>query len=72
MTDLGKYLEKKSVKKADISRKTGISASRLSELSRNDSAHLKAKELYLISLAIDVTASDILLSLYGHLKEVSK
>lgn len=60
MTELGLYLAKKSINKAEISRKTGISASRLSELTLNKSSHLRAKELYLIALAIDVDACELL------------
>ncbi len=60
MTKFGEYLIKKSIKKAEVSRKTGISQSRLSELALNDSTKLKANELYLIALAIDVNPSDIL------------
>jgi transcriptional regulator with XRE-family HTH domain len=54
MTELGAFLNKKSVNKAEISRRTGISTSRLSELSRKETARLTATELYLIALAIDV------------------
>ena len=43
MTELGLYLAKKSINKAEISRKTGISASRLSELTLNKGSHLRAK-----------------------------
>lgn len=60
MTKFGEYLIKKSIKKAEVSRKTGISPSRLSELALNDTTKLKAEELYLIALAIDVNPSDIL------------
>ncbi len=68
MTALGEFLSNKSIKKADVSRKTGISTSRLSELSRNDSTKLKADELFLIALAIDVPPSEILTKVCGHLK----
>jgi hypothetical protein len=68
MTELGMYLTKKSINRAEISRKTGISASRLSELSLNTSTHLRAKELYLIALAIDVDPCEILKEVCGHLK----
>lgn len=68
MTFLGKYFTDKSVNKAEISRKTGIAKSRLSQLSTNSKANLKANELYLIALAIDVNPSDILKKMYGHLK----
>lgn len=67
MTILGKYLLKKSIKKADVSRKTGISTSRLSELCRNDKTRLKADELFLIALAIDVTPDEIIKKVCGHL-----
>ena len=53
MTELGKYFAKKSVNRSDISRKTGISKTRLSELANNKATQLRFKELYLISLAID-------------------
>ena len=59
MTVLGLYLVKKSINKAEISRKTGISASRLSELTLNLNAHLRAKELYLIAMAIDVDPCEL-------------
>ena len=60
MTELGLFLAKKTVNKAEVSRRTGISTSRLSELSLKESAHLRVKELYLIALAIDVPPSDLL------------
>ena len=68
MTALGEILQKKSIKKADVSRKTGISTSRLTELSRNESTKLSANELYLIALAIDVSPAEILSEVCGHLK----
>ena len=68
MTVLGEYLSMKSIKKADVSRKTGISTSRLTELSRNKSTKLKADELFLIALAIDVSPEEILNKVCGHLK----
>lgn len=60
MTEIGKLLDKKSVNKAEISRKTGISTSRLSELSLKSSTRLTAEELYLIALAIDAEPSTVL------------
>lgn len=68
MTVLGELLSKKSIKKADVSRKTGISTSRLTELSRNESTKLRADELYLIALAIDVPPTELLINVCGHLK----
>lgn len=67
MTKFGEYLTKKSIKKAEVSRKTGISQSRLSELALNESTNLKAEELYLVALAIDVDPSIILKEIFGHL-----
>ena len=53
MTKLGLFFAKKSINRSDVSRKTGISKTRLSELANNINTQLKVKELYLISLAID-------------------
>jgi len=58
-------LTKKSVNKAMVSRKTGISESRLSQLSSNESTQLRAKELYLIALAIDVDPCEVLKEVFG-------
>jgi putative transcriptional regulator len=60
MTAIGEFLEKKSVNKAEVSRKTGISTSRLSELSLKNSTRLTAEELYLIALAIDTEPLTVL------------
>ncbi len=68
MTPLGEYLIQKSVKKADVSRKTGISTSRLTELTRNEKTKLKAEEVYLIALAIDVEPGEILEKVFTNLK----
>lgn len=68
MTRLGYFLEKKSIKKADVSRKTGISQSRMSELTNNESTRLSADELYLISLAIDLDPSIVIKEICSHLK----
>lgn len=59
MTELGKFLSKKSVNKAEISRRTDITTSRLSDLCLKEYARLTAEELYLISLAIDVNPSEV-------------
>lgn len=68
MTELGLYLAKRSINKSDVSRKTGISKVRLSELTLNEKTHLRAKELYLIALAIHVDPAEIFTELY---KDVS-
>lgn len=60
MTSLGLYLTKKSVNRAMVSRRTGISQARLSQLSSNESTRLRADELYLIALAIDVEPGELL------------
>ncbi|MES2376683.1 MAG: helix-turn-helix transcriptional regulator [Bacteroidota bacterium] len=57
---MGLYLAKKAVNKAILSKMTGISTFRLSQLSINPKSHLRAKELYLIALAIEVSPSDLL------------
>ena len=68
MTKLGKYLEKKSVNKAEISRRSGISKARISELTHNLSTKLRAEELYLIALSINVDPCEILKEVCGHLR----
>lgn len=59
MTELGLFLAKKSVNRSDVARKTGISKTRLSELSNNKKTKLRADELYLIALAIDVDPCEV-------------
>jgi DNA-binding Xre family transcriptional regulator len=71
MTKLGEYLDQRSVNKSDVSRKTGISKARLSELSTKTSAKLRAEELYLIALAIGVNPCEMLNTLYSNLKQDS-
>ncbi|WP_435139072.1 helix-turn-helix domain-containing protein [Formosa sp. A9] len=68
MTPLGLYLVKKSVNRAMVSRRTGISQARLSQLSSNESTKLRADELYLIALAIDEDPCDILNEVYKDLQ----
>ena len=67
MTKLGEYLARRSVNKAKIGQKTGLSRQRISELSLNDNAKLRADELYLIALAINEDPAAMLMELYGHL-----
>ena len=64
MTELGLYLAKRSINKSDVSRKTGISKVRLSELTLNGNTHLRAKELYIIALAIHVNPAEMFTELY--------
>jgi len=68
MTELGLYLAKKSINKAEVARKTGMSKSRLSQLSSNETTKLRADELYLIALAIDVDPGDLLKEVYKDLQ----
>nr|WP_293300336.1 helix-turn-helix transcriptional regulator [Allomuricauda sp.] len=67
MTELGLFLSKKSASKAEISRKTGISKSRISELTLNPSTQLRAWELYLIALALDVNPGEMFKEMYKDL-----
>jgi DNA-binding Xre family transcriptional regulator len=68
MTTLGKYLAKRSVNKSEVSRRTGISKVRISELTLNTATKLRADELYLIALAINVEPCEIFKEVCGHLK----
>jgi DNA-binding Xre family transcriptional regulator len=68
MTKLGLYLAQKSVNKSQVARKTGLTKARMNELTLNERSHLRAEELYLISLAIDINPCELLDSLYGGLK----
>ncbi len=68
MTSLGLYLTKKSINKAEVARRTGISKSRLSQLSSNETTKLRADELYLIALAIDVDPCEVLNEVCGDVK----
>lgn len=68
MTRLGEYLARRNVNRAGVSRKTGISKTRLSELSNNDKTMLRADELYLIAKAIEADPCALLEYVCGHLK----
>ncbi|MBA6152410.1 helix-turn-helix domain-containing protein [Gelidibacter maritimus] len=68
MTNLGLYFAKKSINRSDVSRKTGISKTRLSELSNNRKTQLRVSELYLISLAIDEDPCELLIEVCKDLK----
>jgi len=72
MTELGLYLSKKSVNRSDVARKTGISKTRLSELSNNSSTKLRVEELYLIALAIDVEPVKVLNEICKELTLIKK
>jgi len=62
LTKLGLFLAKKSINKAEVARKTGLSAYRLSQLSINPKSQLRVDELYLIALAIEADPAELLFS----------
>lgn len=68
MTRLGLFLARKSINKAEVARRTGISKSRLSQLSLNETTKLNVDELYLIALAIDVDPGEMFKELCKDLK----
>jgi plasmid maintenance system antidote protein VapI len=72
MTELGEFFNKKSVNKAEVSRRTGINASRLSELSLNKKARLTAEEVVLIAKAMDIEPSLLLMEVCKNVELVSE
>lgn len=60
MTKLGLYLAKRSVNKSQVAKRTGLTKARMNELTLTDTAKLRAEELYLIALAINVNPCDML------------
>ena len=68
MTELGIYLTRKSENLLDVSRKTGISKTPLTELSNNSTTQLRADEFYLIALAIDVDPCELLKEICEEIK----
>jgi predicted XRE-type DNA-binding protein len=68
MTDLGEYLQQRSVNKAEVARKTGISKARITELCNNSSTRLAARELYLIILAIGENPGDVFMRFFKNEK----
>jgi hypothetical protein len=59
LTRLGEYLDGKSVNKAIVARKTGLSKQRMGELTLNENSKLRAQEIYLIALAIGVPPGEL-------------
>lgn len=72
MTELGEFLFKKSINKAEVSRRTGINASRLSELSLKRKARLTAEEVVLIAKAMDIEPSVLLMEVCKNIELVSE
>ncbi|MFY0602201.1 MAG: helix-turn-helix transcriptional regulator [Cyclobacteriaceae bacterium] len=60
MTELGEYLSRKAINKAEVARKTGISKSRLSQLSVNSTTKLTVDELWKIAEALEIDPCEIL------------
>lgn len=72
MTPLGEYLARKSVNKSMVARRTGLSKARISVLTLNDAAQLRADELVLIAKAIDIDPCELLMKLYGGLELIEE
>jgi len=72
LTELGLYLAKRSINRAEVSRKTGISTFRLSQLSINEKAHLRGEELYLIALAIGEDPAKMFNHIYRETKLINE
>jgi DNA-binding Xre family transcriptional regulator len=72
MTKLGDYLAKRSVNKAQVARRTGLTRARMNELSLTETAKLRAEELYLIALAINVNPGEMLRDMYQDLKLIEE
>jgi DNA-binding Xre family transcriptional regulator len=68
MTRFGEYLAKRSVSKAALSKRTGITVQRLNDLTLKDNARPMGFELYLVAKAIEADLDDMHAFLYGHLK----
>lgn len=67
MTKLGYYLGQRSVNKAEVARKTGLSTARMNELTLRERSKLRAEELYLIAMAINVKPAEMLEEMYHDL-----
>jgi len=68
MTEFGLFIASRSVSKARLARRTGLSPTRIRDLSFKDSARPMGFELYLVALAIEVEPAELLRKLYGELK----
>jgi len=67
LTKLGEYLDKKSVNKASVARKTGLAKNRLTAITTSDTARLTAEEIYLVALAIEASPGELLEYVCGDL-----
>lgn len=59
MTTLGLFFAKKFINRAELSRKTGITENRLNALALKENSNLRAKELYLIALALEMQPNEL-------------
>lgn len=64
----GEYLEKRSVNKAQVCKRTGIHPTRMTWLCYAPVLYIRSNELQLISLAINVDVCKMQLDLFGELK----
>jgi transcriptional regulator with XRE-family HTH domain len=67
LTKFGEFLNPKLNSQALISKRTGISKARISSLSNDLTAGLLGEELYLFSLALNLSPSKVWKELYEHL-----
>lgn len=68
MTKLGEYLARRSVNKSQVGKRTGLTRARMNELTLTATSKLRAEELYLIALAINVNPGEMLQEMYNDLK----
>jgi DNA-binding Xre family transcriptional regulator len=64
MTALGVILAKRFINKAQLSRQTGITTNRMNSITTNNNSYLRAEELYLIALALDMEPGDLMKELF--------
>lgn len=67
LTKLGEYLDKRSINKSSVGRKTGLGKNRMTAITTSETARLTAEELYLVALAIEVNPGELLEYVCGHL-----
>lgn len=72
MTKLGEFLLRRQVNKALLARTTGLTTSRIRDLTLKPEARPMGFEIYLIALAIDADLNDLAKTIYSDLKLDSK
>lgn len=68
MTTLGLYFAKKLINRAELSRKTGITENRLTVLTSKENSELRARELHLIALALEIEPNELHQILFNDIK----